>query len=32
MAKVDKIVELINKYNKEVKEHYKMEGKLEENR
>nr|DAE86578.1 MAG TPA: hypothetical protein [Caudoviricetes sp.] len=32
MAKVDKIVELINRYKQELKEHYKMEGKLEERR
>jgi hypothetical protein len=29
MAKIDKIVELINRYNKEIKEHYKISEKLE---
>ena len=32
MAKTDKIKELIDKYKEEIKEHYKMEGKLEERR
>ena len=32
MAKIDIITELIDKYKQELKEHYKMEGKLEERR
>ena len=32
MAKVDKIKELIDRYKEEIKEHYKMEGKLEAER
>ena len=32
MAKVDKIVELINKYKQELKEHYKEAGRLESKR
>ena len=32
MAKVDKIVELINRYKQELKEHYKEAGRLESKR
>lgn len=32
MAKVEKIVQLINKYKQELKEHYKKAGKLEAER
>ena len=32
MAKIDKIVELINKYKKELKKHYKESGRLEAER
>ena len=32
MAKVDKIVELINRYKQELKEHYKQAGRIEAER